>query len=91
MTVNREGLEYSFVESWDGWDQVGAAGDLAFYKVKLLPKFEHLVPEGTTEIMLTLLMSESLVQFDFFNEDGFIGWKAFSVSLVLGEEINEQV
>lgn len=34
MSKRNKGLEYSFVESWDGWDEQDT-GDFYFYDVKL--------------------------------------------------------
>lgn len=81
------GLEHSFVESWEGWDIVGSSGDLAFYNAKVKPEFEHLVPGNTTEVMFTLLMSESVIQFDFFNERNHLGYRAFKITAQIEEEI----
>lgn len=88
------GLEHSFVESWEGWDEVGSAGDLCFYDCKLLPHMQNIVPEGTKHIVMIFLMSESTVQFDFYAQngdkdlcDGYLGSKAFKIKAVLEEEI----
>lgn len=84
------GLEYSFLESWDGWDIVGCGGDMAFYHCKLANHLKGMEPEGTVEIMMTLMISESVVQFDFFgNGDSLepIASKAFRIKAVIEEEI----
>ncbi len=88
------GLEHSFLESWEGWDEVGSAGDLCFYSCKLREHVKHLEPAGTKEIITIFLMSESTVQFDFYGDsdgedprDAYIGSKAFKIKAVLEEEI----
>lgn len=84
------GLEYSFLESWEGWDQVGSIGDMSFYNCKLANHLKGIEPEGTVEILMTLMMSESVVQFDFFGSNGSletIASKAFRIKAVIEEEI----
>lgn len=88
------GLEHSFVESWEGWDEVGSAGDLCFYDCKLLPHIQNIVPEGTKHTDMIFLMSESTVQFDFYSHavdgdlcDRYLGSKAFKIKALLEEEI----
>ena len=86
------GLEYSFLNEWEGWDIVGNEGDLYFYKVKLLPEFEYLIPKGIFEIGLGFFMSESYVQFDFYDKDQeVIGSRAFKIKSVLLEEIDSDI
>ena len=88
------GLEHSFVESWEGWDEVGSVGDLCFYDCKLLPHIQNIVLEGTKHTDVIFLTSESTVQFDFYSHyadedrcDGYLGSKAFKIKAVLEEEI----
>lgn len=88
------GLEYSFLESWEGWDQVGDAGDICFYECKLKPLPYLVIPEGTKHIITIFLMSESTVQFDFYGEsededlrDAFLGSQAFKIKAIIEEEI----
>lgn len=93
MTAN-VGLEHSFLASWQGWDEVGSAGDLCFYGCTLANHLKGMEPEGTKEIIMIFLMSESTVQFDFYGEsafsdprDAYLGSKAFKIKAVLEEEI----
>lgn len=93
MTAN-VGLEHSFLASWQGWDEVGNAGDLCFYQCKLANHIKGIEPEGTEEICMTFLMSVSTVQFDFYGArpDGetsgeYLGSKVFNIKAVLEEEI----
>lgn len=93
MTAN-VGLEYSFLKSWKGWDEVGSAGDLGFYACQLHEHLKWMEPEGTKEIITIFLMSESTVQFDFYGEidplterSAHLGSKAFKIKAVLEEEI----
>lgn len=93
MTAN-VGLEHSFLASWQGWDEVGYAGDLCFYDCVLANHIKGIEPEGTKQIMCTFLMSESTVQFDFYGEGegedlhkAYLGSKAFKMKAVLEEEI----
>jgi len=93
MTAN-VGLEHSFLASWQGWDEIGSAGDLCFYGCTLANHLKGMEPEGTHEIIMIFLMSESTVQFDFYGEsdgddlrDALIGSKAFKMKAVLEEEI----
>lgn len=93
MTAN-VGLEHSLLESWQGWDQMGGAGDLCFYGCTLANHIKGMEPEGTKEIITIFLMSESTVQFDFYGEndgqdprDAYLGSKAFKIKAVLEEEI----
>lgn len=89
------GLEYSFLASWEGWDEIGSAGDLCFYSCVLANHMKGIEPEGTNEILTTFLMSESTVQFDFYKafEDAemsavHLGSKAFKIKAVIEEEIS---
>lgn len=92
----KAGLEHSFLASWQGWDEVGSAGDLCFYGCTLANHLKGMEPEGTKEIIMIFLMSESTVQFDFYGEsrpdledlrDSYLGSKAFNIKAVLEEEI----
>lgn len=81
------GLEHSFVESWEGWDIVGASGDFCFYGCKLADHIKGIEPEGTDEIAMTVLMSESVVQFDFYKSGEYLESKTFKIKAVIEEEI----
>ena len=83
------GLEGSFLKSWTGLDEVGDPGDLCFYNVTLRDELQHIVPEGTEEIMMTILMSDSKVQFEFFKNDNdeSLGFRVFEVSMILVREV----
>lgn len=92
----KAGLEHSFLASWQGWDEVGSVGDLCFYGCTLANHLKGMEPEGTKEIIMIFLMSESTVQFDFYGEsrpdledlrDSYLGSKAFNIKAVLEEEI----
>lgn len=81
------GLEGSFVTSWEGWDEVGSAGDLCFYNCKLANHIKGIEPDGTDDITLTILMSESTAQFDFYKLGEFLGSVAYKIKAVLEERI----
>ena len=86
MTANT-GLEHSFLASWQGWDIVGGSGDLCFYQCELANHLKGLEPEGTDEVGMTFLMSESVVQFDFYKSGEHLSSRAFKIKAVIEEEI----
>ncbi len=67
----KTGIEYSFVHSWEGWDEHGP-NDLYFYDVKLrqdvFPK-ELIDQVGDREVDLCLTLSKSQLEVWFGGEN----------------------
>lgn len=81
-----KGLEFNFVDTWEGWDELGV-GDLCFYDVTLKEEYKHLAPSEDCDVILSILLSQSIVQFDFLKGSECIESKAFRLEVSLGEEI----
>lgn len=65
ITENKKtGIEFSFLNSWEGWDEHGVA-DLYFYDVTLKPEVfgaEFVEQYTGTEIDFAMWLSQSLIE-----------------------------